>query len=158
MRAGRLGVARPAIRARNSVILFRVGPYRMGIDAGVLKEIRNDCGLAPEEFGCKAILSAHALFGVPPGQEARLLVLRGGRVAVRVDSVERMIETSALRPLPGAFQGAERAWYCGIGLIGESVFPVVNPDSLEREACSPGPEDFTFGNMTSGVSKEAVTA
>jgi hypothetical protein len=140
MRAGRLGIERPALRASNAVILFWVGPYRMGIDAGALKEIRNDQNLAPEEFGCEAILSAHALLGVPTGQEGRLLVLRPGRVAVRVDRVERMIETTALRPLPQAFQGAERSWYSGLVLVGETVCPMMNPETLKREAKPNGPE------------------
>jgi hypothetical protein len=41
-----------------------------------------------------------------------------------------------LRPLPRAFQGAERAWYCGIALEAESVIPIVDPETLAREALS----------------------
>jgi len=139
MRVGRLGVARPTIRANNAVILFWVGPYRMAIDAGALQEIRNGRDFAAGESRCKATLSAHALLGVPPGPQERLLVLRLGSVGVRVDRVERMIETGALLPLPKAFQGAERGWYCGITLAGESVIPIVNPETFAREAYAPGP-------------------
>lgn len=132
MRAGRLGAARPVMQVNNAVILFRVGPYRMGIAAAALKEIRHDDGQAPP--GCEAVVSAHALLGVEPGQEGRLLILRGSGVAVRVDGVERMIETRELRPLPQVFQGAERSWYRGLVLVGEEVCPVMSPEALVRAA------------------------
>ncbi len=134
MRVGRLGRARPAARETKPIIVFWVGPYRMAIDAGALKEIRNEGDLLGPEWEGAAILSAHSLFGVPPGRSGRLLVLRRGHTIVRVDQVERMIETGALRPLPQAFQGAERRWYCGLALAGETVIPVVNPETLELEA------------------------
>lgn len=111
--------------------MFWVGPYRMAINAGALKEIRNESDRRDQE---PAILSAHSLFGVPPGRSSRLLVLRHGRTIVRVDGVERMIETGPLRPLPQAFQGAERRWYSGLAMAGETVIPVVNPATLELEA------------------------
>ena len=132
MRAGRLGATRPVIETRHSVILFRVGPYRMGIDAGALKEIRHDHVQAAP--GCEAAVSTHALFGVPAGPEGRMLILRNGGVGVRVDRVERMIETRELRPLPQAFQGDERSWYSGLVLLGDSVCPVMNPETLARLA------------------------
>lgn len=134
MRAGRLGPVRPVYRVNNAVILFWVGPYRMGIEASALKEIRNDSQLAPEESRCEAILSTHALLQIPAGPGGQLLVLRPGQVGVRVDRVERMMETSDLRPLPRAFQGSERSWYRGLFLIGEAVCPVLNPNTLASEA------------------------
>jgi chemotaxis signal transduction protein len=134
MRAGRLGATRPVLETRHSVILFRVGPYRMGIDAGALKEIRHDDSPVVRPVGCEAVISAHALFGVPAGPEGRMLVLRNGGVGVRVDRVERMIETRELRPLPLAFQGDERSWYCGLVLVADSVCPVMNPETLARLA------------------------
>jgi len=103
----------------------------MAINAGALREIRNEADLKEQE---PAILSAHSLFGVPPGRSSRLLVLRHGHTIVRVDRVERMIETGPLRLLPQAFQGAERRWYCGLAMAGETVIPVVNPATLELEA------------------------
>ena len=134
MRAGRLGRARPAARGTEAIIVFWVGPYRMAINAGALKEIRNEGDLQGHVGEGGAILSAHALFGVPPGRSSRLLVLRRGHTIVRVDRVERMIETGPLRPLPQAFQGAERRWYCGLAMAGETAIPVVNPETLELEA------------------------
>lgn len=158
MRPARLGQARPVIQANKAVILFWVGPYRMGIDAGALQEIRDERGLSPEEYGRTAILSAHALFGVPSGPEARLLMLRGGRVAVRVDRVERMIASETLRLLPRAFQGAERAWYCGLALAGEMVFPIVNPATLEREAQSAGRAALSPDEAPRDVLQEVISS
>jgi hypothetical protein len=156
MRAGRLGVARPAIRANNAVILFWVGPYRMGIAAAELKEIRNDRRDATEDAGCEAILSSHALLGIPAGPEGRLLVLRPGRVGVRVDRVERMIEAGASRPLPLAFQGAERSWYSGLVMVGETVCPLMNPETLAREARPLGPKSPDLDRAPQNLSGEAA--
>jgi hypothetical protein len=158
MRAGRLGVARPAIQASNAVILFWVGPYRMGIDAAALKEIRNDNRLAEEASGCEAILSAHALLGVPAGSEGRLLVLRPGRVGVRVDRVERMIETGVLRSLPLVFCGAERAWYSGLILIGDTVCPMMNAETLMREARPLAPDVLASASVPHAMSQEATSS
>jgi hypothetical protein len=154
MRAGRFGPARTEIKSANAVILFWVGPYRMGIPAAALKEIRSDCCATspssfprkresleadlsvPPELGCGAILSAGALFGVASAAESRLLVLRSQNVAIRVDQVERMIEIGKLYPLPRAFQGAERSWYIGITLAGDLIIPLLNPETLASEAIS----------------------
>ncbi len=115
--------------------MFWVGPHRFGIPARALKEIRNDLGRPPEEFGCWTILSAHALFGLGRcAPNARLLVLNHSRMAIRVDHVEKMIEAGVVHRLPQAFQGAERGWYSGLGIAGETVFPLVNPAAMEHEA------------------------
>lgn len=156
MRTRRLGTERAPIRTSHSVILISVGPYRMGIDAGALKEIRNDLDLSAKELGCEAILSAHALFGVRRQQGKRLLVLRPGRVAVRVDRVDRMIEAGAVRPLPRAFQGAERQWYLGYILEGEIVFPMLNPQTLEREALAAASVSADSLGEAQDVTLEAV--
>ncbi len=133
MRPRKLRVAPPA--RNNAVILFWVGPHRFGIPARSLREIRNDRGLPPEEFGCWTILSAHRLFGLALcTRTPRLLVLNHSRIAIRVDHVEKMIEAAAPAPLPQGFHGAERQWYSGLGLIDETVFPMVNPEAMEDEA------------------------
>jgi hypothetical protein len=136
MNTGHHGIVRPLARGGNAVILFWVGPFRLGIDAGALKEIRNGGSFVPEDFGCEVILSARAFFGIPGGPEGHLLVLRPGAVGLGVDRVERMVETIAPAPLPQAFQGVERTWYCGIAFDGESVIPLVNPQALVRETIS----------------------
>lgn len=133
MRNGRLGRAQPPVRKTHAVIVFWVGPYRMGIEAGALKEIRQGVRQTATEAGGAIILSSHTIFGVATGQEDRLLVVRPGRVALRVDRVDRMIETGAILPLPRAFLGAEREWYRGLILDGEIIFPILNPEMLSRE-------------------------
>jgi hypothetical protein len=164
MRAGRLSPARPQMKSADAVILFWVGPYRMGIPAASLKEIRSDCcpasqgdlGLPPEELGCDAIVSAGALLGMTAETGGRLLVLRAGNVGVRVDRVERMIEIGKLHPLPRAFQGAERSWYSGITLAGELVIPLLNPETLAREAISPAGERPATGCETLRPAEKAA--
>jgi chemotaxis signal transduction protein len=145
---GRFNPTRTEIKTDNSVLLFWVGPYRMGIPAAALKEIRNSRRLFsngnpdhPEESsGCDAILSAGTFFGVRTGAEDRLLVLRSRNVGVRVDKVERMVEVGKLHPLPQAFQGEERSWYGGITLVGEAIVPLLNPETLAHEALSQAAE------------------
>jgi hypothetical protein len=136
MRTAGLGRARPARRETETLIVFWVGPYRMAISAGALKEIRNEDDLPTEGREETRILSAHSLFGVPPGRGSRVLVLRSGPTFVRVDRVERMIETGPFFPLPKAFQGPERQWYCGLALDSEFIVPVADPATLTREAQS----------------------
>ena len=142
MRTSRFKPARTEIKTENSVILFWVGPYRMGIPAAALKEIRSprrlssdgNAGQQEEASGCDAILAAATLFGVRTSSEGRLLVLRSQNVGIRVDQVERMIEIGTLHPLPHAFRGAERSWYAGITLVGEAIVPLLNPETLAHAA------------------------
>jgi chemotaxis signal transduction protein len=158
MRAKRLGLAEAAVRESKAVILFWVGPYRIGIDARALKEIRNERDLAPKQLGGAVILSAHALLGVPPGSGERVLVLRHGRVAIRVDRVERMVEASAVRPLPRAFQGAERAWYSGFAMAGDAVVPLLNPEVLEQKSQPPVPQRLPDSGAPQSTASEGASS
>jgi len=133
MTTRRLGHTKPPVRKTHAVIVFWVGPYRMGIEAGALKEIRNDHRQTATEICGATIVSSHTIFGVAAGKEERLLVIRPGRVAIRVDRVDRMIETGAILSLPKAFQGAESEWYRGLVLDGEIIFPILNPEAIRRE-------------------------
>jgi hypothetical protein len=105
----------------------------MGIEACALKEIRNDHRQTATEICGATIVSSHTIFGVVSGKEDRLLVIRPSRVAIRVDRVDRMIETGTILPLPRAFQGAESEWYRGLVLDGEIIFPILNPEAIGRE-------------------------
>lgn len=144
MRVGPILQVRTETKTDNSVILFWVGPYRMGIRAAALKEIRSvrrlsskgDLSHQEEAPGCDVILSAGELFGVQTGPGGRLLVLRMKNIGVRVDQVERMVEIGKLYPLPKAFQGAERSWYSGITLAGDLIVPMLSPETLAGEALS----------------------
>src|SRR5262245_29568250 len=133
MKAGRFTHAGPTAPSAEALILFCVGPHRMAIVAGAVAKIRKDRGLAPAEIGCTTIVPAHELFGLPAGTGARLLALRSG-VAVRVDRVDRMVESVDVRPLPRAFQGAERDWYRGLAIVDDCVAPLVNPEAFDRQA------------------------
>lgn len=125
-----------------AIILFGVGTHRMAIWAQDVKEIRSDPGLTAAEVGCQCILYANTLFDVEPGRDARLILLRGGDVGFGVDYVERMVETTAPRPLPQAFRGPERDWYLGLVSADESLIPLVNVETLEREAIRQTVETF----------------
>ena len=133
MKSSRFHAAKTAARPAVAVILFWTGSHRLAITASALREIRQDGGWTPEELGCKRVVSAAALFGTRPNGEARLLVLRRGGVAVRVDRVDRLIEIAGVRPLPRMFRGAERSWYCGLAVVAGEVIPVINPEAFLRQ-------------------------
>lgn len=134
MKMGRANISRSPSRATDSLLVFWVGPGKMGISAASLKEIRNADGLAPSHSGGAVILSARRFFGVAGGPETHLLVLRGGGVALYVDRVDRMIEAAVRRPLPLAFQGAEREWFRGLALEEDCVIPILNAKAIELAA------------------------
>lgn len=154
MRIGRLTHHGPVAPPTEAVILFWVGAHRMAIGAGAVAKIRKDRGLAPAEIGCSTIVSAHELFGLPLGSGHRLLVLRRGGVAVRVDRVERMIETREARPLPEAFQGSERGWYLGLAAVDDLIVPLVNPEAFELQAQQA--EDDLFAETFDSFFQEAL--
>jgi len=154
MRIGRLKQSGPTAPTKEAVILFWVGSHRMAIGAGAVAKIRKDRGLAPAEIGCSTIVSAHDLFGLPHGADARLLVLRRGGVAVRVDRVERMIETGEALPLPQAFQGSERGWYLGLAIVDDLIVPLVNPEAFELQAQQQ--EDVSFAETFDSFFQEVA--
>lgn len=130
MRSPRWSRTPAAAPAKEAVIIFRVGPHRLGIPASTLREIRNDRGLHPSEFGCSGTVSLHDLFGVRAARTTHLLVLRQDSRALSVDDVEQIIEIGSVARLPHAFQGAERNWFRGLVLHGECVVPVIDPAGL----------------------------
>ena len=76
------------------------------------------------------VVNAGAHFGLPASRPTLLMVLRGLRVAVLVDRIDRMVEISFTHPLPLAFSGEERAWYRGLTYFDDRVIPVVQPDGF----------------------------
>ena len=56
-----------------------------------------------------------------------VLILRQIRVAVLVDSIERMATLLRVHPLPRGFEGDERKWYRGLTYLEDRVIPVINP-------------------------------
>jgi chemotaxis signal transduction protein len=146
VKLGRIEHRKPRSRRGEAIILFAVGPYRFGISAQAVEEIRNHDGLRSFAHGfARAHKVRHTLardrktyfvvdatmhLRILSSRAARLLVLRDRAVALSVDSIDRMAEITTLHPLPRAFQGEERAWYRGLALIGEDIVPVLEPAVL----------------------------
>lgn len=76
------------------------------------------------------IVNACEHFGLPTSRPTLVLILRGARVAVLADKIERMDTISLLLSLPRAFRGPERAWYRGVTLIDDDIVPVVRPSGF----------------------------
>ncbi len=147
MRVGKLAVRRTgSTRRSEAVILFAVASTTFAISAAAVEEIRSAAGLRP--LACDAahgslakvrhslrrgrkdflVVDAAAHFHTPLAPPTRLLMLRNSRVAVAVESIDRMSEIHALYPLPAAFRGDERRWYRGLALVAGRIVPVVDPE------------------------------
>lgn len=134
-----------------SVILFVVGSQVFAISASSIQEIRSIdslSGVLQEVSQDKIDKVRHSLrrsgenyyivnsckhFGLPTSRPTLVLVLRGARVAVLADKIERMGTISLLLSLPRAFRGQERAWYRGLTLIDDEVVPVVRVSGFLTE-------------------------
>ena len=134
--------------ASEKVIVFTVSGFRFAIAASAVSEIRNLDGL--ERFSAERshravakvdhtlqrsgvtffVVNAARYFGLPPAKPGRVLVLQSMAVAILVDSTDRIMEISALRSLPQAFNGEERNWYRGLTIFNDEVLPVVNPSAF----------------------------
>jgi chemotaxis signal transduction protein len=130
--------------AREDVIVFAVGGYRLAIAAAAVKEIRGMQGLHAFTLGGISaqigklrytlerngttyfVVDAAQHFQLPPSQPSRVLVLRNTPTGVLVDSTDRIMEISALHGLPPAFTHQERGWYRGLAVVNGQVVPVVN--------------------------------
>ena len=150
MKLGRIEHRKPRSRRAEAIILFAVGPYRFGISAQAVEEIRNTDGVRSFAHGfARAHKVRHTLerdrktyfvvdatlhLHILSSRAARLLLLREKPIALSVDSIDRMAEIATLHPLPRAFQGEERAWYRGLAVIGEDIVPVLDPAVLLSKA------------------------
>lgn len=147
MRVGKLESRRPRnTRRSEAVILFSVASTTFAISAASVEEIRNSSGLRP--LVCNAshgslakvrhtlqrgnkvffVVDAAAHFHTAAAAPTRLLMLRHSRVAVAVESIDRMAEIHALYPMPAAFRGDERRWYRGLALVAGRIVPVVDAE------------------------------
>jgi chemotaxis signal transduction protein len=143
-----------ALRARRAeaAILFAVGQYKFAIAASEVDEIRDMSGvtLAGLSDGPKTarkirylllrdrrtyhVVDASMHFHLPLSEATRILVLRGGLVALTADSIDRMTDISGIAPLPRAFLGEETKWFRGIALIDNAVVPVINSRTVLSNA------------------------
>lgn len=139
-------------RRPEQVIFFVISHQTFAIAAEAVKEIRSTDSLAGAavEFECSEVpkvrhvverahrayyvVNGCAHFHLPVTRPNLALVLRQYRVALLVDSVERIAEIPAVYPLPLAFSGEERVWYRGLAYIEDRIFPVIHPAGfLSRE-------------------------
>ena len=146
----------PAREARQSgrtesIILFVVGSQVFAISANSIHEIRSIdslSGVLQEVSQDRIEKVRHSLrrsgenhyivnlckhFGLPTSRPTLVLILRGARVAVLADKIERMDSISHLLSLPRAFRGPERVWYRGLTLIDDEVVPVVRVSGFLTE-------------------------
>ena len=152
-----------------AVILFAVGSQMFAISAASIQEIRSTDSLSGSALkihqesvpkvrgrlrrGNKSfyIIDAREHFGLASSKPTLLLVLRGARVAVLADRIDRMDAISILLSLPRPFRGPERAWYRGVTLIDEEVLPVVNPSGFLTE------RELSFLDRVSSSAETAAT-
>jgi chemotaxis signal transduction protein len=144
---------RPGRRTSRSepVILFSIAGQTFAINANAIQEIRttDSISAAASEVSLPAIpkvrhrlrrgrkafhvINGCAHFGLPPSRPTQVVVLRNHRIAILVDSIDRMETMSVLMALPPGFCGPERWWYRGITLVAENVVPVVSPTGFLTE-------------------------
>lgn len=136
---------RPEVKAaREGVIVFVVGGYKLAIAAGAVKEIRGMDDLHPFTLGGISaqiaklkytlerngttyfVVDAAQHFRLPASNASRVMVLRNMPTGVLVDSTDRIMEIAALHALPPAFTHEERGWYRGLAVVNGLVVPVVN--------------------------------
>lgn len=134
-----------------AVILFLVGNQMFAISASSVLEIRSTDSLSGSAIevhqekiskvhhrlrrgdNSRYVVNACEHFGLPPSRPTLVLILRGSRVAVLADRIERMDTISLLLTLPRPFRGPERTWYRGVTLIGNEVVPVVSSSGFLTE-------------------------
>ncbi|HZD08973.1 MAG TPA: hypothetical protein VE176_12035, partial [Candidatus Limnocylindrales bacterium] len=113
---------RPEVKAaREDVIVFAVGGYKLAIAAGAVKEIRGTDDLHTFKLGGISaqiaklkytlerngttyfVIDAAQHFRLPASNASRVMVLRNMPTGVLVDSTDRIMEILALHALPPAF-------------------------------------------------------
>jgi chemotaxis signal transduction protein len=131
-------------RPSEQVILFSVGNHSFAIAAEAVQEIRSTDSLSGTATEIEKstiekvqhtlkyarhsfyVVNARIHFGLSASRPTLVMILRGMRVAVLVDRIERMAEVSFLHQLPRAFVGRERKWYRALAYMGDRVIPVVH--------------------------------
>lgn len=130
------------------IVLFSIAGQTFAISANAVQEIRTTESIAAgaSEFSLPTIpkvrhclrreadsvyiVSGYAHFGLHASRPSQVILLRKHRVAILVDSIERMGTMNLLMHLPPGFCGPERLWYRGITLILNNLVPVLNPSGI----------------------------
>jgi chemotaxis signal transduction protein len=140
------------LAAREDVIVFAVGGFKLAIAAGAVKEIRGMDDLHPFTLGGISaqigklkytlerngttyfVVDAAEHFQLAPSRASRVMVLRNVPTGVLVDSTDRIMEIASLHALPPAFTHDERGWYRGLAIVNGMVVPVVNHHAFLNRA------------------------
>jgi len=127
------------------IILFRASSEIFAISSGSVQEVRSVDSLAgaPVSVSEPSLKKVrHAIrrgdknvyvvntaihFGLRPSAAMLIFLLRKSRMALLVDSIEKMTTMTRLQALPGAFCNEERTWYRGLTVLDQNVIPVVDP-------------------------------
>lgn len=130
------------------IILFRASSEIFAISSGSVQEVRSVDSLAGAPVAVSEpnltkvrhairrgdknvyVVNTAIHFGLRPSPAALIFLLRKSRVALLVDSIEKMTTMTRLQALPGAFCHEERAWYRGLTVLDQNVIPVVNPSGF----------------------------
>ena len=154
----------PQVRAEQ-IILFRASNEIFAISSGSVQEVRSVDSVAgaPVAVGEPALKKVrHAIrrgdknvyvvntaihFGLRPSAPALVFLLRKSRVALLVDSIEKMTTMTRLQALPRAFCNEEQTWYRGLTVLDQNVVPVVDPAGFVT------PEELSLLDAATGSGK-----
>jgi len=135
---------KPPVRTEQ-IILFRASREIFAISSASVQEVRSVDSLAGAPVAVSEptlkkirhairrgdknvyVVNTAIHFGLRPSPAALVFLLRKSRVALLVDSIEKMTTMTRLQALPGAFCNEEHAWYRGLTVIDQNVIPVVDP-------------------------------
>jgi chemotaxis signal transduction protein len=130
------------------IILFRASSAVFAISSGSVQEVRSvdslsgapvavsEPSLAKVRHSIRRgdkniyVVNTAVHFGLRPSPAALIFLLRKSRVALLIDSIEKMTTMTRLQALPGVFCHEERAWYRGLTVLDQNVVPVVNPSGF----------------------------
>lgn len=138
-------------RRREPVILFSISGQMFAMNANAIHEIRSAEGLAAAATGISSsavtkvrhllrrgnmiffVVSGCEHFALPPSRAEHVVILRNSRIALLVESIDRMDGMSVLLALPAGFSGPERTWYRGVTVVSGNIVPVINPSGFLSE-------------------------
>jgi len=136
---------KPSGARTEQIILFRASNEMFAISSGSVQEVRSVDSLAGAPIAVSEpnlekvrhairrgdhnvyVVNTALHFGLRPSPAALIFMLRKSRVALLVDSIEKMTTMTKLQALPGAFCHEERAWYRGLTVLDQNVIPVIDP-------------------------------
>ena len=137
----------PAVQSEQ-IILFRCSNQLLAISSASVQEVRSVDSLACAATDinepnirkvrhalrrgerCIFVVNAAVHFGLKPTPASLIFLLRKSRVALLLDSIEKMTTMTRLQALPAAFCHEERRWYRGLTVLDQNVLPVVNPEGF----------------------------